>query len=64
MNYRQSTGFTLIEVLLAIAITVIVAAMSFQGLDSAMNLSESSEIEADKIQHLNRVFDILAKEVG
>lgn len=59
---RHNAGFTLIEVLLAVSITVLVAVMSYQGLDSAINLSSRSEVEADKIHRLNRVFDILSKD--
>ncbi|NRB40357.1 MAG: type II secretion system minor pseudopilin GspJ [Pseudomonadales bacterium] len=62
ISYRSQSGFTLIEMLLAVSITVIVAVMAFQGLDSAMQLSQRSEVEADRIHRLNRVFDILAKD--
>ena len=59
---KKQAGFTLIEVLLAVSITVLVAVMSYQGLDSAINLSSRAEVEADKIHRLNRVFDILSKD--
>ncbi len=58
----EQQGFTLIEVLLAVSITVVVAAMSYQGLDAAMKLAQRSEAEADRIQQLNRVFYIFAKD--
>lgn len=59
---RSSSGFTLIEVLLAVSITVIVAAMSYQGLDAGMKLADRSQIETDRIHAINRVFDILSKD--
>ncbi|CAA0106276.1 Type II secretion system protein J [BD1-7 clade bacterium] len=59
---RAQHGFTLIEVMLAMGITVIVAIMAFQGLDSAMQLSESEQKESDNIQRTSRVLDILGKD--
>ncbi len=58
---RQS-GFTLIEVLLAMAITAIAAIMAYSSLDSSIRLAEQAEIEADRVQRVNRVFDVLAKD--
>jgi len=59
---KAARGFTLIEVLVAMAITAIVAVLAYGGLDSAVKLSQSAEVEADRLQRLNRVFDILARD--
>lgn len=59
---RSQSGFTLIEVLLAVSITVVVAVMSYQGLDAGMKLAERSQVESDRIHAINRVFDILGKD--
>ncbi len=59
---RQSGGFTLIEVLIALAITAIAAVIAYSGLDSSIKLAESAEKESDRIQKMNRVFDILSKD--
>lgn len=59
---KKQRGFTLIEVLIAMAITAIVAIISYSGLDSAMKLADSAEAETDRIQKMNRVFDIIGKD--
>lgn len=59
---KKQLGFTLIEVLIAMAITAIVAIISYSGIDSAMKLAESAEAETDRIQKMSRVFDIIGKD--
>ncbi len=59
---KKQLGFTLIEVLIAMAITAIVAIISYSGLDSAMKLADSAEAETDRIQQMSRVFDIIGKD--
>ena len=44
---RRQRGFTLIEVLVAMAITAIAAVIAYAGLDSAIRLSASAEEEMD-----------------
>ena len=61
-NKKSQSGFTLIEVLIALSITAIAAVISYSGLDSAIRLAESSELEADRLQKMNRVFDILSQD--
>lgn len=59
---KRALGFTLIEVLIAMAITAIVAVLAYSGLDSAVKLSKTAEVEADRLQRMNRVFDILGRD--
>lgn len=59
---KKNSGFTLIEVLVAMAITAIAAIIAYSGLDSAMKLADSAEAETDRIQKMNRVFDIIGKD--
>lgn len=59
---KRLSGFTLIEVLIAMAITVIAAMIAYSGLDNAVKLSETAEVEAERLQKMNRVFDILGKD--
>ena len=59
---NPAKGFTLIEVLVAMAITAIAATLAYSGLDSAIKLAESSQEAADDIQQMNRVFDIMARD--
>jgi general secretion pathway protein J len=61
-SLHKDQGFTLIEVLVAMAITVIVAAIAYSTLDSAIKMSEVSERQADQLQRMNRAFDVLAKD--
>ena len=62
MSSQQHRGFTLIEVMVAIAITAIVAVMAYAGLDNATRLAESSEKQVERLQQINRVFDIINRD--
>jgi general secretion pathway protein J len=62
MRRNKQQGFTLIEVLIAMAITVVVASIAYAGLDSAMRMSQTSQEQADNLQRLNRAFDVMAKD--
>lgn len=55
-------GFTLIEVLVAMAITAVVSVMAYYGIDSAIKLSQSAEKEADYLRQVNRAFDIIGRD--
>lgn len=59
---RCHKGFTLIEVLIAMSITVVVAAIAYQSLDAAMRLSEASEQQTKNIQATNRAMSIMAED--
>lgn len=59
---RKQLGLTLIEVLVAMAITAIAAVIAYAGLDSAIRLSASAEEEMDRLQSLSRVLDIMGRD--
>lgn len=59
---RALSGFTLIELLVAMAITAIVSMLAYTGLDNAVRLAEAAELEAERLQKINRVFDIISKD--
>lgn len=59
----SNKGFTLIEVLIAMAITVVVAAIAYSGLDAAMKMAEASEQKTKDLQNLNRSIDIIVGDV-
>lgn len=58
----KQRGFTLVEVMVAMAITAVASVMAFYGVDSAIRLSRSAEVEADYLRQTNRAFDILARD--
>lgn len=59
---HEKQGFTLIEVMVAMAITSVVAIMAYYGIDSAIRLSTSAEQQADELRQLNRAFDVIARD--
>jgi len=59
---NQNKGFTLIEVLIAMAITAVVSVIAYVGLDNAIKLAETSEVATDRLHKINRVFDIISKD--
>lgn len=59
---NKQLGFTLVEVLVAMAITAVVSVMAYYGIDSAIKLSQAAEKEADYLRQVNRAFDIIARD--
>lgn len=60
---QKNKGFTLIEVLVAMAITAVVAVMAYYGIDSAIRLSQAAEQETDYLRQVNRAFDVIGKDL-
>jgi general secretion pathway protein J len=60
MNER---GFTLIEVLVALAITALVAVLVYGGLSSAIAAGESTRQEAERLRTLDRLFQLLQRDI-
>lgn len=58
----RQAGFTLIEVMVAMAITAVVAVMAYYGIDSAIRISRSAEQAADELRQMNRAFDVMARD--
>ena len=56
-------GFTLLEVLIAMAITAIVAALSFASIDQAMNSVEGLRRQGERISELNRAWGLLTRDL-
>lgn len=57
-------GFTLIEVLVALSLTALVAMLSYGALSSAISAGDSTHIEAQRLQALDRVFQLLQRDLG
>ncbi len=60
---RRSSGFTLIEVLIAMAITAFVAILSYQTLSTALLGIERSREQADRLYEINRSMTILSRDL-
>lgn len=59
----QPAGFTLIEVLIALAVTAFVAAAAYAGLDSALAAIERSRASAERVQAVNLAFATLNRDL-
>jgi len=60
---KRQAGFTLLDVLIAIAVTVTVATMAYSFFSSAIEASESSEKVLKNINELETVWQLLATDV-
>lgn len=58
----RQAGFTLLEVLIAVAITAVAAVMAYGGLDAAISAKAGVERQTDELRRLNRAFDVLARD--
>ncbi len=57
-------GFTLIEVLVALALTALVAMMAYASLSAAISASESTRSDAERLQTFDRLFQILQRDIS
>lgn len=57
-------GFTLIEVLVALSLTALVATLAYGSLTSSMNASERSLAESRRLQQLDRAISLLEKDLS
>lgn len=57
-------GFTLIEVLIAMAITALVATLSFSSLSSTLNSVEGLRSQGERISELNRAWMLLSRDLN
>ncbi|MEM9256861.1 MAG: type II secretion system minor pseudopilin GspJ [Pseudomonadota bacterium] len=60
----RSSGFTLIEVLIAMAITAIVAAIAYSGLSSVVTSLDVLRGNADRSFEINRAWQIISRDIG
>lgn len=61
-DVNSAKGFTLIEVLIALVITAIVGAMSYAGLDAAIDALENQEKHQEDLNELNTLFSIMGRD--
>lgn len=63
MTSKRSAGFTLIEVLIALAITAFVSVIAYASLSSVINGVERLKENTDRITEVNRAFMILSRDL-
>jgi general secretion pathway protein J len=62
-SYRNNIGFTLLELLIAMAIFSIVSVISYQAIDTSLTTRELTRERLDQISRLNYVFNRMQKEL-
>lgn len=64
MGARQVTsGFTLVEVLVAMAITALISMMAYTGLSSALSGAESMRAAATRAHEINQAWSLLSRDL-
>lgn len=59
----HSRGFTLVEVLIALAITAFVAAIAFTSFTTVLNGVESSQATAERVYQVNRAWMMISRDL-
>ena len=59
----MEAGFTLVEVLIAMAITAFVSVLSYQTLSTALVGIESARVESERLHEINRAFTVLSRDI-
>lgn len=62
-NYQTEKGFTLIEVMLAIAITAFVAMLSYNALSAAISSADRHEKKAGKLADIQLALTVLERDI-
>lgn len=60
---RPESGFTLLEVLIAMAITAFVSVLSYQTLSTVITGIESARGGAERLHEINRAFNIMSRDI-
>ena len=63
VHRKPPTGFTLIEVLIALAITAFVSMIAYTSLSTVLSGVESMRENTDRIYEVNRAFMILTRDL-
>lgn len=62
-NRRQIRGFTLIEVLIAVAVFGLMAAMAYSGLNSSLNISREAGLRSERLHRLQLALAIIQRDL-
>jgi general secretion pathway protein J len=60
---HHQSGFTLIEVVVAMAITAVIGIVAYGGLDSALAAMERSEAQGKKLNEMNILWTIMSRDL-
>jgi len=60
---RTSLGFTLIEVLVAMAITALISVVAYSALSSALSGAESVRSATVRAQQINQTLTLLSRDI-
>jgi general secretion pathway protein J len=60
---RYARGFTLIEVLIALAITAVVATLAYSSLSTVITAMESSRANAQRTYQINRAMSVMSRDI-
>ena len=61
---RCSPGFTLVEVLIALAITAFVSTIAYTSLSTVISGAESTRTAAERSYAINRAWMIISRDIG
>lgn len=61
---RQQAGFTLIEVLIAVAVFGLMATMAYSGLNSTINISRETELRAEQLHRLQMALSLIQRDIS
>ncbi len=60
---RVERGFTLVEVLIALAVTAVVATLAYSSLGAVINSVEGTRVSANRITELDRAWNIISRDL-
>lgn len=63
LSSKSSLGFTLVEMIIAIALSVVVAAMAYQSLDGASRNAERTREVLEEINQLDKTWQMIGRDM-
>lgn len=63
MNVRRQTGFTLLELLVALSIFALLAAMAYGGLNTVLKTRKATDTQAERLARLQQTFFWLERDI-